>query len=270
LRTRVGDWRGESARVGLVPTMGALHAGHLLLIAESARRCDRIVVSIFVNPRQFGPKEDFQRYPRNLDADRAQIGAQGATDVIFVPEREEIYPNGFATEIIVGGPALGLESDFRPHFFSGVATVVAKLLVVVAPDVAVFGEKDYQQLLVVRRLVRDLGLPVEIAGAPIVREADGLAMSSRNAYLGGRERKIAAELNSVLADTALRVRSGASIADAERQGRKALLAAGFDSVDYVAIRDAHTLEPLEQASGDMRVLAAVTIASTRLIDNIAV
>jgi pantoate--beta-alanine ligase len=239
-------------------------------MAEAAKHSDRLVVSIFVNPRQFGPNEDFQRYPRNLEQDHAKIAAQGATDVIFVPERDEIYPEGFATETIVAGPARGLESDFRPHFFTGVATVVVKLLIAAAPDVAVFGEKDYQQLLVIRRLVRDLGLPVDIVGAPIVRESDGLAMSSRNAYLGPRERKIAGTLNRVLADVAQRVRSGASIIDAEREGKGALLAAGFDSVDYIAVRNARTLEALEHPGGDMRVLAAATIAGTRLIDNISV
>jgi pantoate--beta-alanine ligase len=270
LRGRNASWRREGARIGLVPTMGALHEGHLSLIAEAARRSERVVVSIFVNPRQFGPNEDFQRYPRNLEDDRAKIGSQGLTDVIFVPEHDEIYPEGFATEIGVAGPALGLESDFRPHFFKGVATVVAKLLVAASPGSAVFGEKDYQQLLVVRRLVRDLGLAVEIIGAPIMREADGLAMSSRNAYLGPREREIAGQLNRVLADVAQRVREGTSVVGAEQIGRDALLTAGFDSVDYVAIRDAHTLQPLEHATRDMRILAAVSTGGTRLIDNMPV
>jgi pantoate--beta-alanine ligase len=270
LRATVRSWRREGARVGLVPTMGALHEGHLSLIAEAARRAERIVVSIFVNPRQFGPKEDFQRYPRNLEQDRAKIAAQGLTDAIFVPERDEIYPEGFATEMVIGGPALGLESNFRPHFFAGVATVVARLLIAVAPDVAMFGEKDYQQLLVVRRLVRDLGLPIEIVGAPIVREPDGLAMSSRNAYLGTREREVAGRLNRVLTDVAQRIRSGASVRDAEREGKEALLAAGFESVDYVAVHNAQTLEALEHAFGQMRILAAATIAGTRLIDNVPV
>ena len=270
LRARVAGWRREDARVGLVPTMGALHEGHLSLIGEAARRSDRVMVSIFVNPRQFAPNEDFQRYPRNLEDDRARIAAQGLADAIFVPERDEIYPEGFTTEIKVGGPALGLESDVRPHFFTGVATVVAKLLIAAAPDIAVFGEKDYQQLLVVRRLVRDLGLPVEIIGAPIVREPDGLAMSSRNAYLAARERMIAGELNRVLLDLAQRVRSGMSIREAQEEGKHALLSAGFDSVDYVAIRNADTLESLEHASGEMRILAAATVSGTRLIDNMAV
>lgn len=256
--------------MGLVPTMGALHEGHLSLIAEAAKRSERVVVSIFVNPRQFGPNEDFRRYPRNVEQDRARIVAQGTTDVIFIPESEEIYPEGFATEITIAGPARGLESDFRPHFFAGVATVVAKLLIAVAPDIAVFGEKDYQQLLVIRRLANDLGLAVDVVGAPIVREPDGLAMSSRNAYLSPRERDVAGRLNRVLADVAESVRSGASIAATEREGCDVLLAAGFDSVDYLAIRDAHTLVPLERASGDMRILAAATVGGTRLIDNVAV
>lgn len=271
LQARLADWRHhDGARVALVPTMGALHQGHLSLIDQAAQRAARVAVSIFVNPRQFGPTEDLQRYPRNLDLDRAKIVAQGLTDVIFAPDSREIYPDGFATEIRIGGPALGLESDFRPHFFAGVATVVAKLLIAAAPDIAVFGEKDYQQLLVIRRLVRDLGLPIEIVGAPIVREDDGLAMSSRNTYLGPRERGIAVNLYRVLAGAAARIRGGASVADAEREATQALRAAGFDSVDYVAVRDAETLAPLDHASRDLRVLAAATISGTRLIDNLSV
>ena len=267
VRAGVSGRRHEGARIAIVPTMGALHQGHLSLIEEAARRAERVVVSIFVNPRQFEPTEDLQRYPRNLEQDRAKIAAQGLTDLIFAPDASEIYPDGFTAEIRIGGPAVGLESDFRPHFFAGVATVVAKLLIAVAPDIAVFGEKDYQQLLVIRQLVRDLGLPVEIVGAPIVREPDGLAMSSRNAYLNPREREIAGNLNRTLAGVAESIRSGASIADAEREGKQALLAAGFSSVDYVAVRDAHTLAPLEHAAGDVRILAAATINGTRLIDN---
>jgi len=268
LRARVSGWRKDGACVGLVPTMGALHEGHLSLIVDAAGRSERVVVSIFVNPRQFGPTEDFQRYPRNLEDDRAKIAAQGLTDAIFFPDRDEIYPDGFATEITVGGPSVGLESEFRPHFFAGVATIVAKLLIAVAPDIAVFGEKDYQQLLVVRRAVRDLALPIEIIGARIVREPDGLAMSSRNAYLGPRERAIAGKLNQALADVGQRIRSGVSVHDAEEEGRRALTAAGFDSVDYVAVRNAHTLEKPEAPSGDIRILAAATISGTRLIDNL--
>ena len=271
LRARIDERRRRRAGpLALVPTMGALHLGHLSLVEEAARRAGHVVVSIFVNPRQFAPTEDLKRYPRNLEQDRAKLNAQGLTDVIFAPDTSEIYPDGFATEIRLGGPARGLESDFRPEFFAGVATVVAKLFIAVAPDIAVFGEKDYQQLLVVRQLVRDLGLPVEIVGATIARESDGLALSSRNAYLGLRERAIAGKLNCVLAAAARRIRDGSAISATEREGKDALLAAGFDSVDYVAVRDGRTLAPLERPSGAMRILAAATVNGTRLIDNMAV
>ncbi|HEX4861405.1 MAG TPA: pantoate--beta-alanine ligase, partial [Rhizomicrobium sp.] len=177
LRAHVAAWRGDGQRVGLVPTMGALHAGHLFLVEESRKRCRRTIVSIFVNPAQFAPHEDFDRYPRALQADAEKLGAQA--DLIFAPSVAEMYPQGYATQIEVGGPSQGLETDFRPHFFAGVATVVAKLLIAAGPDIAVFGEKDYQQLRVVTQMVRDLDLPLEIVGMPTVREADGLAMSSR-------------------------------------------------------------------------------------------
>jgi pantoate--beta-alanine ligase len=192
------------------------------------------------------------------------------TDLVFAPPVGELYPEGFATRIEMTGPALGLEADFRPHFFSGVATIVAKLLLAAQPDCAVFGEKDYQQLLVVRRLARDLALDVDIVGAPIMREADGLAMSSRNAYLDPGQRQVAAELNRVLADVARRVREETAISAAEKSGVDAILAAGFDSVDYIAIRDAGTLAKIEDPAAEMRILAAATIGKTRLIDNMAI
>ena len=192
--------------MGLVPTMGALHEGHLSLVRETGTRCDSTIVSIFVNPAQFAPHEDFDSYPRTLEVDLEKLG--GAADLVFAPSVAEMYPDGFATRIEMAGPALGLETDFRPHFFAGVATVVAKLLLAALPDAATFGEKDYQQLLVVKRLVRDLGLPVEILGGAIVREADGLAMSSRNAYLSAGERQVAGQLNAVLKDVAARLRAG--------------------------------------------------------------
>ncbi len=270
LRDEVEKWRRDGLGVSLVPTMGALHAGHLSLVADAKRRAARVIVSIFVNPAQFAPHEDFDRYPRDLVRDEAALATQGLTDVIFAPPVGELYPVGFATRIAVAGPALGLEADFRPHFFSGVATVVAKLLLAAGPDIALFGEKDYQQLLVIRRLARDLELDIDIVGAPIMRDADGLAMSSRNAYLDARERRIAAQLNRVLVDVAARVRQGTAIESAKNHGSDALRRAGFDSVDYVAVRDANTLAKIVSPVAEMRVLAAATIGKTRLIDNMAI
>ena len=269
LRERIGLWRRGGARVGLVPTMGALHDGHLSLVRETQSRADRSVASIFVNPAQFAPHEDFDRYPRDLASDAEKLGSVGL-DLVFAPSVAEMYPQGFATKIEVGGPAQGLETDFRPHFFAGVATVVAKLLIAAMPDVAIFGEKDYQQLLVIRRLTVDLGLPIEILGGPIIREADGLAMSSRNAYLTPEQRKIAGRLNIVLRDAITRLKHGDPVAVAEQFGRSDLLEAGFDSVDYVAIRDAATLETIESLDRPARILAAAKIGGTRLIDNMAV
>jgi pantoate--beta-alanine ligase len=268
LRSRLEAWRRLGQRIALVPTMGALHEGHLSLVTAARGRAERVVVSIFVNPAQFAPNEDFDRYPRDMEKDCSELAAAGATDLVFAPPLREFYPDGFATRIEMAGSALGLEAESRPHFFSGVATIVAKLLIAALPDVAVFGEKDYQQLLVVRQLVRDLGLNVEILGCPIVREADGLAMSSRNAYLDAKERSIAGSLNRVLADVATRVREGMPIEAMERAGSQALIAAGFDSVDYVAVRDGATLERLNGPSENMRVLAAAKIGKTRLIDNV--
>jgi pantoate--beta-alanine ligase len=270
LRARIAGWRNdESARIGLVPTMGALHEGHLSLVREMKARTDRVVASIFVNPAQFAPHEDFDRYPRNMKDDLAKLATTRA-DLVFAPGVAEMYPHGFATRIEVAGPSAGLETDFRPHFFGGVATVVAKLLIAAMPDIAIFGEKDYQQLLVIRRLTVDLGLPIEIIGGAIVREPDGLAMSSRNAYLKPDERRIAGKLNLVLKDLAARARSGETIPSAEAAGKTALLEAGFNSVDYVAIRDAETLEKIETLSRPARILAAAKVGATRLIDNFGV
>jgi len=270
LRARIAGWRNdESARIGLVPTMGALHEGHLSLVREMKARTDRVAASIFVNPAQFAPHEDFDRYPRNMKDDLAKLATTRA-DLVFAPGVAEMYPHGFATRIEVAGPSAGLETDFRPHFFGGVATVVAKLLIAALPDIAIFGEKDYQQLLVIRRLTVDLGLPIEIIGGAIVREPDGLAMSSRNAYLKPDERRIAGKLNLVLKDLAARARSGETIPSAEAAGKTALLEAGFNSVDYVAIRDAETLEKIETLSRPARILAAAKVGATRLIDNFGV
>ncbi|HWD28298.1 MAG TPA: pantoate--beta-alanine ligase [Rhizomicrobium sp.] len=267
LRAEIAAWRRDGARIGLVPTMGALHEGHLSLVRETQTRADKTVASIFVNPTQFAPHEDFDRYPRTLESDAAKLAGVGL-DAIFAPGVAEIYPQGFATAMTVGGPSAGLETDFRPHFFGGVAIVVAKLLIAAMPDVAVFGEKDYQQLLVIRRMTADLGLPIEIAGAPIVREADGLAMSSRNAYLKPAERVIAGKMNMVLREAAVRAKAG--VAAAEVWGADALRRARFDSVDYVAIRDTASLEKIDTLDRPARILAAAKNGGTRLIDNMAV
>ena len=269
LRARVSVWRVSGARVGLVPTMGALHEGHLSLVRETQNHCAKTVASIFVNPAQFAPHEDFDRYPRTLESDAAKL-AEAGLDLIFAPSVGEMYPSGFATKIDVGGPSAGLETDFRPHFFGGVATVVAKLLIAAMPDYAIFGEKDYQQLLVIRRLAADVGLPIEIAAGAIIRESDGLAMSSRNAYLDREERKVAGQLNAVLKSAIFNARAGNAIAAAEKFGAEALLKAGFSSVDYVAIRDAATLEKLAALDRPARILAAAKIGGTRLIDNMPV
>jgi pantoate--beta-alanine ligase len=270
LRARVAAWRAQGDRIGLVPTMGALHDGHLSLVREAGKVCQRVIVSIFVNPTQFAPHEDFDRYPRDLESDAAKLASTGKADVIFAPTVREMYPDGFATRLEVGGPSAGLETDFRPHFFSGVATVVSKLLVAAMPDYAIFGEKDYQQLLVIRRMVTDLRLPIEIAGAAILRESDGLAMSSRNAYLKPDERRVAGRMNLILKEVATRLKHGDPVATAEQFGSAALLEAGFDSVDYVAVRDAETLAAISDLSRPARVLAAAKIGGTRLIDNMAV
>jgi pantoate--beta-alanine ligase len=259
---------GSGSRIGMVPTLGALHAGHVSLVTQARGLCGHVLVSIFVNPAQFAPNEDFDAYPRTLDADLEKLG--DAADIVFTPTAREIYPDGHATTISVGGPSAGLETDFRPHFFTGVATVVAKLLIAAMPDIALFGEKDYQQLLVVKRLVRDLALPVQIIGAPTVREADGLALSSRNAYLGTTERKVAAQLNGILKDAIAQARATNDLRAAEAQAIEALGKAGFDHVDYVAIRDAETLDPIAALDRPARILAAVRIGKTRLIDNMSI
>lgn len=268
LRARIAAWRADGARIGLVPTMGALHEGHLSLVREIGNTAQKVVVSIFVNPTQFAPHEDFDRYPRNLESDRAKLGGTPA-DVIFAPAVAEMYPEGFATKVDVGGPSEGLESDFRPHFFGGVATVVSKLLLAAMPDAAIFGEKDYQQLLVIRRMVRDLGLAIDIPGGAILREKDGLAMSSRNAYLKPNERIVAGRLNVILAEAIELAKSGSEIAGIETDAANGLMRAGFSSVDYVAIRDAETLKRIDTLARPARILAAAKIGATRLIDNMA-
>lgn len=269
LRKTVGAWRAGGASVGMVPTMGALHAGHISLIEVARQDCDRIVVTLFVNPAQFAPTEDFSAYPRDEEADYSKL-AERSVDVLFAPSTTEMYPPGHDTRIMVGGPSAGLESEIRPHFFPGVATVVAKLLAAGLPDRAYFGEKDFQQLLVVKKLVRDLNLPTEIVGCPTMREPDGLAMSSRNAYLGTTERAAAPQLYATLLEIAGRVRADDNLAEALAAGRDRLAAAGF-AIDYLEVRNASTLEPVaDRAREPLRVLGAGKLGKTRLIDNVAV
>lgn len=268
LKAQVDAWRAAGERVALVPTMGALHAGHLALVAAAREHAPHVVVSIFVNPTQFGPHEDFNRYPRDLEGDRARLG--DAADAIYAPELREMYPDGVIAKVSVGGPSAGLESDFRFGHFMGVATVVARLFQQCAPDIAVFGEKDYQQLLVVKQLVKDLRMNIEIVGVPTLREADGLALSSRNVYLKDGDREIAKRLNKVLSDVAARVKSGRAIDVAETEGASALLDAGFKRVDYVAVRDAESLQAIRKIERPARVLAAAYVGETRLIDNVTI
>ena len=268
LRDRVAAWRKAGETVALVPTMGALHEGHLSLVALAKNKADRAVVSIFVNPIQFGPREDFSRYPRDEQGDLAKLGKAGA-DLVFAPDTAEMYPQGFSTQIKVGDLTEDLCGAARPNHFDGVATVVAKLLLQCAPDLAVFGEKDYQQLLVIKRLVRDLNIPVEIIGGPIVREADGLALSSRNVYLSPSERKTAPLLYQTIAEVAADLAKGRGCDDAVVAARFKLDAAGF-RVDYVAVRDPDTLKPLSGPVTRARVLAAAYLGKTRLIDNVPV
>lgn len=269
LREVVGGWRSGGERIGLVPTMGALHEGHLALVRTAKARAGRVVVSIFVNPTQFAPHEDFTTYPRDEAGDLEKLAAIGC-DLVWAPDVNVMYPPGFATSIVPKGPAEGLETDHRPNFFVGVATVCTKLFTQVAPDLAVFGEKDYQQLCVIRQVVKDLDLPLEIVAHPTVREPDGLAMSSRNAYMTAEERARAPIIHKVLLQTAEAVASGQGIAEATSCGREELVAAGF-KVDYLEVRDAETLAPVEDGSKrPLRVLAAAWLGKTRLIDNVAV
>jgi len=313
LRARIAQYRRNGDQIALTPTMGALHDGHLDLVAlartqvtssrstqvTSSRSTQatpsrstqatpshsalatpsrstqvvRVVTSIFVNPRQFAPHEDFDRYPRALEADVAKL-AVAAVDLVWAPTPSEMYRPGFASRIEVEGAAIGLESDVRPHFFGGVATVCTKLFSQVTPDVAVFGEKDYQQLCVIRQVVRDLDLPLEILGCPTRREADGLALSSRNAYLSADERAIAPTLHIAMQAAAAEVRDGGSIAAATVSASNTILSAGFRQVDYVAVRDAATLAEVADVSDPttppLRILTAAWLGKTRLIDNIAV
>lgn len=270
LSRTLARWRGQHDTIALVPTMGALHAGHLALVRAAQRRADRVVVSIFVNPAQFAPHEDLKTYPQTFSADVAAL-AKLKADLVWAPKIETMYPQNFATRIVPGGPATaGLEDAFRPHFFTGVATVVGKLLIQCGPDIAVFGEKDYQQLKVVTQLARDLDLKTRIVGVPTVREADGLALSSRNLYLSPDERAVAPTLHRVLADCAKKIATGKPIGSVIGEGRAAIMHAGF-ALDYLEARHAETLAPVASAKdGPLRLLVAARIGKTRLIDNVAV
>ena len=259
----------RNGKVALVPTMGALHAGHMALIAEARRRADRVVATIFVNPLQFGADEDLDRYPRQEAADAQMLAAAGC-DLLWSPEASDIYPEGFATTVSVRGLSERWEGEARPGHFEGVATVVARLLLAVNPDVALFGEKDFQQLAVIRRMVSDLGLGIEIIGVPTVRDGDGLALSSRNAYLSADDRKNAVALPQALAAARDAIVAGEPVDGALAEAKESIRSGGFSSIDYFALVDAGSLEPLNEPRGAMRLIAAATIGGTRLIDNIAV
>lgn len=269
LRRAIAALRAQHAKIALVPTMGALHEGHLSLVRLARRRADRVVVSIFVNPTQFAPHEDFGSYPRTFATDLTALAALGV-DLVWVPNVNTMYPKNFATQIVPEGPAkAGLEDAFRPHFFTGVATVVAKLLIQCAPDIAIFGDKDYQQLKVLIQLARDLDLTTRILGAPIVREPDGLALSSRNVYLSAPEREAAPVLYHVLKKCAQSIAAGQSIATVLNVGREEIIRAGF-KLDYLEARQAESLAPVDSAKdGPLRLLVAARIGKTRLIDNVA-
>lgn len=271
LREQVSAWKRQGFTVGFVPTMGALHEGHLTLVREAGRLADRVVASVFVNPTQFAAHEDLGTYPRREAQDAEMLEGAGC-HLLFAPTVEEMYPEGFVTAVSVGGPSAGLETDFRPHFFGGVAVVVAKLLNQVQADVAVFGEKDYQQLMVVRRMARDLDIPTDIVGSPTERDGHGLALSSRNAYLTEAELETARRLNGVLAEAGIQATDRRPLAVVERDAHAALLKAGFERIDYVAVRRADDLAPFRDGVVDApaRILAAAWLGRTRLIDNMAV
>lgn len=263
-------WRtantAEGKTLGFVPTMGALHEGHLTLARTALENCDSCIVSIFVNPKQFAPHEDFDRYPRMLDKDAELLHSIGV-QAIFAPDTETMYPADFQTMVTVGEVTKPLEGECRPQHFTGVTTVVARLLLLVGADKAFFGEKDYQQLQVIRQMVRDLAIPTDIVGVPIVREESGLALSSRNAYLSPEEKQIADQLNRVLRTMKEQLGSGKNIVDIETEAQQKLLGLGFAKVDYCTIRDSVTLLPSTDKTKEQRILAAAWLGKTRLIDN---
>ncbi|MBT5111310.1 MAG: pantoate--beta-alanine ligase [Rhodospirillaceae bacterium] len=269
LRGQVRRWRGDSKTVGLIPTMGSLHAGHLSLVRQAKLDCDFAIATIFVNPTQFAPSEDFDTYPRDEARDIALLEEMG-TDLLFSPDVGEMYADGFSTSVSVSGLSECLCGAARPHFFGGVATVVSKLLLQSLPDRAYFGEKDFQQLQVIKRMAQDLDIPVDIRGVPTMREDDGLAMSSRNKYLSPEERSVASTLYRVLQDVAQKFADGANAGAALAEGVATLRATGFDPIDYLEIRDSETFEALKTDNGKARVFVAAHLGGTRLIDNAAV
>lgn len=269
LRATVREWRRSGATIAVTPTMGALHEGHLSLVRAAMQRADKVIVTLFVNPTQFNNAADLAAYPRTESDDAARLAPSGC-HLIYAPSAEEMYPPGFSTTVTVTGVSAGLCGDYRPGHFEGVATVVTKLLLQTDADLAVFGQKDFQQLHVVRRLVRDLDIPVEIVGLPTVRESDGLALSSRNARLSVAERRIAPRLHAVLVAATEQITEGAPARAALTGAKAAILAAGFDRVEYLELRAEEDLSPLDTLDRPARLLAAAWLGDTRLIDNLEV
>ena len=269
LRHVIAGWRAADESVALVPTMGALHAGHLTLVAEGRRAANRVVATIFVNPKQFAAHEDLDLYPRREAADIGALEAAGC-DLLFTPSVDEVYPTGFATTVSVSGLTADLDGAARPGHFDGVATIVTKLLIQAGADIAIFGEKDYQQFMMIRRMVRDLNIPTEIVGVPTIREADGLALSSRNAYLSADERHRAVAFPRALQGARADIEAGGDVRAALATAVASLTAAGFGPIDYVELRDAETLAPLTRLDRPARLLGAARLGGTRLIDNISV
>ena len=269
IRSLVAEWKKDGLRVGLVPTMGALHHGHLSLVDAISEHTDRIIVSIFVNPTQFGAHEDLDQYPRQEAADREKLATTHAS-VVFAPTVEEMYPSGHTTRVTLDGLSEILEGANRIGHFDGVATIVSKLFMQCQPDVAIFGEKDYQQLAVIRQFTQDLDIPVEILGGKLIREKDGLAASSRNAYLSEKERKIAGSFNIILKDLVTKAEQGSKLRTIEAEASEALLAAGFTAVDYVSIVHKDTLLEIDEITEEARVVSVARLGDIRLLDNMAI
>lgn len=269
LRQHTSRWRIAGQTIGLIPTMGALHNGHLSLIKLAQEKCDRVIATIFVNPRQFLPNEDFDEYPRNEESDIQKLIEMGV-DLLFAPKAPEMYQPNASTTVVISKLTDCLCATSRPGFFDGVGTVVTKLLIQALPDLAIFGEKDYQQLLVIKRLTRDLDIPVEIIGAPTIREADGLAVSSRNVFLSQTNRETASKVFEILKKTATAISLGNDVLAACKEARTELILAGFSEIDYFEARHSETLELIQNFENNGRLFAAVWLGSTRLIDNLEI